>query len=62
MAGLKPLPPEALYRRCEVEELNFETTDELEAHYDARNTPRGPIDQVREHLAELATEASQIPR
>ena len=29
------------------------TTGELEAHYDARNTPRGPIDRVREQLAAL---------
>ncbi len=29
------------------------TTDQLEAHFDARSTPRGPIDRVREQLAEL---------
>lgn len=46
MANVKPLPPEALYRRCNPQQFNFETTEELEDLTEVIGQPRA-VEAVR---------------
>ncbi|MCS7222473.1 MAG: ATP-binding protein [Anaerolineae bacterium] len=46
MAIVKPLPPESLYRRCDPQQFNFETTEELEDLTEVIGQPRA-VEAVR---------------
>jgi lon-related putative ATP-dependent protease len=46
VANVKPLPPEALYRHCDPQQFNFETTAELEDLAEVIGQPRA-VEAVR---------------